>query len=160
MVPRPFSRRSTHVGPPHGGVRLVAVAGHLGLDKSTVSRRLSVAGAGGWLTNLEDRRGRPGRWVVGEALPERVRVLPTVARLLAVANGRATPDDDETASQDDEEVDGAILRVSISGSVARAFTKRALAVVAAGRPPCPFCSNPLDPQGHICPRANGYRRSA
>jgi uncharacterized repeat protein (TIGR03847 family) len=56
------------------------------------------------------------------------------------------------------EVDGAILRVSISGSTARAFAKRALAVVAAGRPPCPFCNTPLDPEGHICPRANGYRR--
>ena len=26
---------------------------------------------------------------------------------------------------------------------------------AAGRPPCPLCGNPLDPQGHICPRRNG-----
>ena len=30
--------------------------------------------------------------------------------------------------------------------------------VAAGRPPCPFCGDPLDPSGHVCPRANGYRR--
>ena len=29
---------------------------------------------------------------------------------------------------------------------------------AAGRPPCPFCLQPMDPAGHICPRANGYRR--
>ncbi len=56
------------------------------------------------------------------------------------------------------EVDGSVLRVSLSGSAARAFAKRALAVVAAGRPPCPFCAGPLDPDGHICPRANGYRR--
>ncbi|GAA4988178.1 DUF3090 domain-containing protein [Kineococcus glutinatus] len=52
----------------------------------------------------------------------------------------------------------AVLRVSISGAAARAFAARALALVAAGRPPCPFCSGPLDPEGHICPRANGYRR--
>jgi len=58
----------------------------------------------------------------------------------------------------DEEPDGAVLRVSLSGALARAFAKRALAVVAAGRPPCPFCAGPLDPDGHICPRANGYRR--
>jgi hypothetical protein len=31
-------------------------------------------------------------------------------------------------------------------------------VVAAGRPPCPFCGGPLDAGGHVCPRANGYRR--
>jgi uncharacterized repeat protein (TIGR03847 family) len=67
-------------------------------------------------------------------------------------------EDDDSGAGDGEDVDGAILRVSISGTSARAFAKRALAVVAAGRPPCPFCSNPLDPTGHICPRANGYRR--
>ncbi|MBV9291748.1 MAG: DUF3090 family protein, partial [Frankiales bacterium] len=33
----------------------------------------------------------------------------------------------------------------------------ALRVVAAGRPPCPLCGNPLDPQGHVCPRQNGHR---
>ncbi|MGZ4626089.1 MAG: DUF3090 family protein, partial [Kineosporiaceae bacterium] len=65
---------------------------------------------------------------------------------------------DEGEDEDDEEADGAVLRVSISGASARAFTKRAMAVVAAGRPPCPFCTNPLDPSGHICPRANGHRR--
>jgi len=63
-------------------------------------------------------------------------------------------DEDEEA----DELEGSVLRVSISGAAARAFTQRALAVVAAGRPPCPFCNNPLDPSGHICPRANGYRR--
>ena len=51
-----------------------------------------------------------------------------------------------------------VMRVSLTGAAARAFAKRAVAVVEAGRPPCPFCGNPLDPEGHICPRANGHRR--
>lgn len=50
------------------------------------------------------------------------------------------------------------LRIRMSAADARAFAARAQAVVAAGRPPCPFCELPLDPAGHICPRANGYRR--
>lgn len=50
------------------------------------------------------------------------------------------------------------LRVRLTPDVARAFAARARVVVAAGRPPCPFCDLPLDPVGHICPRANGYRR--
>ncbi len=70
---------------------------------------------------------------------------------------------DEAAQLDDEgdltPAPGAgLLRVSLTGAGARAFAKRAGAVVAAGRPPCPFCGNPLDPQGHVCPRANGHRR--
>ncbi|MFI9722478.1 DUF3090 domain-containing protein [Streptomyces sp. NPDC052396] len=53
-----------------------------------------------------------------------------------------------------------MLRVRITGPMARAFAKRALEVVNAGRPPCPLCSLPLDPEGHVCPRQNGYRRGA
>ena len=51
-----------------------------------------------------------------------------------------------------------VFVVKISPSYARDFVARAQALVAAGRPPCPFCLQPLDPAGHICPRANGYRR--
>lgn len=51
-----------------------------------------------------------------------------------------------------------LLQVYLTAAQGRDFATRALAVVAAGRPPCPFCSLPLEPQGHICPRANGYRR--
>lgn len=70
-------------------------------------------------------------------------------------------DDSDAPAEADEEgtpVNGSLLRVSLTGAAARGFAKRALAVVAAGRPPCPFCGNPLDAEGHVCPRANGYRR--
>lgn len=50
------------------------------------------------------------------------------------------------------------LRVRLSAEAARAFIRRAQRVVAAGRPPCPLCGLPLDPEGHICPRQNGHRR--
>ncbi len=50
------------------------------------------------------------------------------------------------------------LRVHLSAGAARAFVVRAQRVVAAGRPPCPLCGLPLDPEGHICPRQNGHRR--
>jgi uncharacterized repeat protein (TIGR03847 family) len=52
------------------------------------------------------------------------------------------------------------LRVHLTPAAARLFAKRALRVVAAGRPPCPLCGNPLDPQGHVCPRQNGHHRVA
>jgi uncharacterized repeat protein (TIGR03847 family) len=77
------------------------------------------------------------------------------------AEGTATEDEedgDATEPVDEEAQTGAALRVRITGAAARAFAKRALAVVAAGRPPCPFCAGPLDAEGHICPRSNGYRR--
>jgi uncharacterized repeat protein (TIGR03847 family) len=68
-------------------------------------------------------------------------------------------EDDEPPLIHDDEVDGPpLLRVRLTGAAARAFVSRAQAVVAAGRPPCPFCGGPLDAGGHVCPRANGYRR--
>lgn len=50
------------------------------------------------------------------------------------------------------------VRVVLTPAKARAFARRAQSLVAAGRPPCPFCGGPLEPEGHICPRANGYKR--
>lgn len=64
---------------------------------------------------------------------------------------------DPTEIPDDE--DGPpVLRVRTTMRQVVDFIDRSRKVVAAGRPPCPFCQQPLDPRGHICPRANGYRR--
>jgi hypothetical protein len=38
------------------------------------------------------------------------------------------------------------------------FVIRAKVGLAPPPPPCPFCGGPLDAGGHVCPRANGYRR--
>ncbi len=52
-----------------------------------------------------------------------------------------------------------MLLVRLLAGQARAFCSRAATVVEAGREPCPFCGGPLDPTGHLCPRANGFRRT-
>jgi uncharacterized repeat protein (TIGR03847 family) len=67
-------------------------------------------------------------------------------------------DDDETSvGDDDDDEDGPdMLRVRFAPSEARRFIARAVRVLAAGRPPCPLCGQPLDPQGHLCPRRNGH----
>lgn len=51
-----------------------------------------------------------------------------------------------------------VLLVRLEPGPARAFVKRAEQVLEAGRPSCPFCGNPIDPDGHLCVRANGFRR--
>lgn len=51
-----------------------------------------------------------------------------------------------------------VVRALLSLDQVLAFADRAANLVRAGRPPCPFCGNPVDPLGHICARANGYRR--
>ena len=51
--------------------------------------------------------------------------------------------------------DSDVMSVHLPPADARAFVHRTVQVLAAGRPPCPFCGEPLDPQGHLCPRRNG-----
>ncbi len=68
--------------------------------------------------------------------------------------------DEESADDDDDAADDAdgpdMLRVLLTAPAARGFIERATEVLGAGRPPCPLCGLPLNPEGHICPRRNGY----
>lgn len=77
-----------------------------------------------------------------------------VIEAIAVGEG----EEEEAVEVDDEAADLDRLRVRLTPGATRAFIERARRVVAAGRPPCPLCGQPLDPRGHLCPRHNGYRR--
>ncbi|MGH3331820.1 MAG: DUF3090 domain-containing protein [Nocardioidaceae bacterium] len=69
----------------------------------------------------------------------------------------ASPDQPEEEIEEPEPEELFVVR--LPAGLARSFSKRAQSVVSAGRQPCPFCGGPLDPAGHLCPRANGFRRS-
>jgi Mn-dependent DtxR family transcriptional regulator len=62
-----------------------AVADRLKIDKSNATRRLRKAADDGYLINLEDKVGKPARWIVGDPLPTSADLLPDAAQL-------ATPD--------------------------------------------------------------------
>lgn len=49
-----------------------------------------------------------------------------------------------------------ILQIWASRAQMRALSQRIKEVCAAGRPLCPLCGGPLDPEGHPCPKANGH----
>ncbi len=70
----------------------------------------------------------------------------------------AAQDVPEDAVLEEELVAEEMLVVTLTAPAARAFCERAEVVVAAGRPPCQFCGQPMDPAGHLCPRAIGFRR--
>jgi len=63
-------------------------------------------------------------------------------------------DDDSGNDDDDADLDRGHLRVFITRSQAAAFCEHADAVVSAGRPNCRWCTRPIDPEGHRCPRMN------
>lgn len=79
---------------------------------------------------------------------------PTTAQI--VIEAYPLPDLEADADADDSvdllDEDGAdeklLLRMPVG--TARAFAKRTREVVGAGRPLCPLCGQPIDPDGHIC----------
>ena len=82
---------------------------------------------------------------------------PSLARVVIEVFPLAeTPEDDDET--DDEVEPDEVFLVRLEAGPARAFVKRAGLVIGAGRPDCPFCGNPIDPDGHLCVRANGFRR--
>ncbi|MES2169942.1 MAG: DUF3090 domain-containing protein [Actinomycetota bacterium] len=58
----------------------------------------------------------------------------------------AEPADYEDVPEPDE-----VLLVRIPVGTARAFAKRTLEIVGAGRALCPLCGEPMDSDGHVCP---------
>jgi len=77
------------------------------------------------------------------------------ARRDVTLEARELGEEDDADEGDDDDARH-LFRVRLTLGDARTFAQGAMQVVAAGRPPCPICGEPLDPQGHICLRRNGY----
>ena len=57
-------------------VKVQAVARHLGIERSRAQRRIQAARERGYLVNLEDKRGKPGRYRTDDPLPDELVMLP------------------------------------------------------------------------------------
>jgi uncharacterized repeat protein (TIGR03847 family) len=64
---------------------------------------------------------------------------------------RETPSDTET----DEE--SAVVRFWCTRDQVRALSQWGLELASRGRPLCPQCGQPMDPEGHFCPKRNGHK---
>ncbi len=66
----------------------------------------------------------------------------------------------EQAAEDEEpppavdEIEGRVARLYATRAQIRAMLANGIVAVSAGRPKCPLCDFPMDPDGHICPRMN------
>jgi uncharacterized repeat protein (TIGR03847 family) len=65
----------------------------------------------------------------------------------------AAEEEDETPP-DPDEAEGRVARLYATRAQVRAMAARGAEAVASGRPTCPLCDFPMDPEGHICPRWN------
>lgn len=87
------------------------------------------------------------------------RIVVEIFPVVEVAMPIEADEDDLVDLPIDEPEPDELFVVRLTPVQARVFATRAASVVSAGRPACQFCGGPVDPTGHLCPRANGFRRS-
>lgn len=83
-------------------------------------------------------------------------------RELVLIELRERPDEDDDEDEDpdvpsgsdDSDDEGFVARIYATRAQVRALAARGATVVAAGRPDCDLCGQPMDPAGHRCPRWN------
>lgn len=61
-------------------------------------------------------------------------------------------------TEEGQEAQPSVARFWATSAQMRAFSIQGQQAVAAGRPRCTMCSEPIDPAGHFCPRRNGDRK--
>ncbi|MEZ5179260.1 MAG: DUF3090 family protein [Acidimicrobiales bacterium] len=87
-------------------------------------------------------------WVVGSIS---IGVDRAESRLVVVLEEALLDDEDDDAPLTE---DPAHLRVRLTREQVRAYASQVAALAAGGRPLCRLCDQPIDPDGHACPRLN------
>jgi len=59
---------------------------------------------------------------------------------------------------EDEDIAPVSAQIWASAGQMRALSRHAREVVSHGRAICPLCGEPIDPDGHFCPRGNGHSK--
>jgi uncharacterized repeat protein (TIGR03847 family) len=99
-------------------------------------------------------------------LEEKMHILPPVDPLFRVGElglGYDVENDQvvlvarELLAEGQEADDGRVVRFWCSRSQIRAMSNWGIQVAARGRPICPQCGEPMDPEGHFCPKRNGHK---
>jgi hypothetical protein len=67
-----------------GGVKIAEIARELKIERSAAQRRVQTARDRGYLVNMEDKHGRPGRYVTGDPMPGETAVLPKPGKVCTV----------------------------------------------------------------------------
>jgi uncharacterized repeat protein (TIGR03847 family) len=63
----------------------------------------------------------------------------------------------ELVSEDQDPTEAGVVRFWCARSQLRALARWGVEVAARGRPICPQCGEPMEPEGHLCPKKNGHK---
>jgi uncharacterized repeat protein (TIGR03847 family) len=104
------------------------------------------------LTNTDLVEPVVAEWVVGSLA---VAYEESEDRVLIVAE-ELIPEPSEEDAEPDLDVAPSTARFHVTRAQVAHFVRHAIEVVMAGRPACPLCGRPMDPDRHVCPKSNGH----
>jgi len=117
-----------------------------------------LAQIGGQNPNLEEASG--------DYLEEQMRINPPVDPLFRVGEIGLGYDKErdlivlfvkELLPEDADPETAAVVRFWCSRTQARKMARWGAEIVARGRPICPQCGQPMETEGHFCPKKNGHK---
>lgn len=102
----------------------------------------------------------------GEYQEEMMHIQPPVDPLFRVSEVGLGYDADndlivlvmrEIAAEGETAEEGKVVRFWCTRSQVRAFCRWGIEIASRGRPVCPQCGEPMEPEGHFCPKRNGHK---
>jgi uncharacterized repeat protein (TIGR03847 family) len=63
----------------------------------------------------------------------------------------------EVVTEGEDPEESGVVRFWCTRSQMRAMAHWGMEVASRGRPLCPQCGEPMDPEGHFCPKKNGHK---
>lgn len=102
----------------------------------------------------------------GDYIEDKMRIHPPVEPLFRVGEIGLGYDKDrdlvvlfvkELLPEETDPETAAVVRFWATRSQARALARWGAEVVARGRPVCPQCGQPMESEGHFCPKKNGHK---
>ena len=103
---------------------------------------------------------------VSEYQEEQMHIHPPVDPLFRVGEIGLGYDSDndllvlvvrEIVAEGSEPEETGVVRLWCTRSQLRAMAHWGMEVASRGRPLCPQCGEPMDPEGHFCPKKNGHK---
>jgi uncharacterized repeat protein (TIGR03847 family) len=104
--------------------------------------------------------------VPGDFIEEQMQINPPVDPLFRVGEVGLGFDKDrdrvvlqtkELLTEEDEPESAAVVRFWCTREQIRKLARWGAEVVTRGRPTCPQCGAPMEPEGHFCPKKNGHK---
>ncbi len=102
----------------------------------------------------------------GDYLEDKMRIHPPVDPMFRVGEVGLGYDAEndlvvlvarELLPEDQNPEEASVVRFWCTRSQLRAMCRWGMEVAAHGRPLCPQCGQPMDPEGHFCPKKNGHK---